>query len=151
MNHPSCHHATCRRSAMQVAEAVCASRGERLTDHRRRVLDIVWQGHKAWSAAEIMAEMDTPHPPITYRALEFLKSVGLVHHITSLNAYIGCGHAGQGHVAQLLVCVACRTVDELTLAAPVAQIEQAAEARGFQPQSIHMEVLGLCAACKHSA
>lgn len=148
MNAHACHHSTCRASALRAAEALCEARGQRLTDHRRHVLEIIWQGHKAWTAADIMKEMDTPHPPITYRALEFLKEVGLVHHITSLNAYIGCAHSNHEHVAQLLICTACRTVEELTLPAPAQQVEDAARAKGFSPERLHMEVLGVCASCQ---
>ena len=144
-----CKHQHCQQQALQAAEALCRSRSVRFTGHRRQVLEILWQSHRAWTAAEIMAEMGTTQPPITYRALAFLKEQGLIHHITSLNAYIGCPHAAEGkHVGQLLICTHCRQVMELAPGHAATELAAAAKAQGFVPVATQIEMLGLCAACQ---
>ena len=77
---------------------LCARRGARLTRLRRRVLELVWQGHAAVKAYDLLAELDrkdaTAKPPTVYRALDFLMAHGLVHRLESLNSYVGCPQPG---------------------------------------------------------
>ena len=87
-------HRRCVANALDDAEAVCAERGARLTPVRRRVLEIIWQSHRplgAYAILEVLSgEGHSPAPPTVYRALEFLLTHGLVHRLSSLNAFIGC-------------------------------------------------------------
>lgn len=144
----TCKHHLCKQNALAAAEQVCADLGARFTEHRRRVFDIIWQSHKALTAADIMQEMENRQPPITYRALEFLKDVGLIHHITSLNAYVGCLHPeDDDHVGQMLICTRCHTVTELTPNKALQDLTDEAQKTGFHPKQMHVEVLGICKAC----
>ena len=58
------------------------------------MLELVWQGHAAVKAYDLLAELDrqggAAKPPTVYRALDFLMAHGLVHRLESLNAYVGC-------------------------------------------------------------
>jgi len=145
----NCNHNLCKSSALLAAEKICEQLGARFTQHRRRVFEIVWQSHKAMSAADIMIEMDNKQPPITYRALDFLKSAGLIHHITSLNAYIGCMHAkNPDHVGQLLICTKCNNVAELEPKEAVKELIEQAKQQGFSTQITHIEMLGTCNECE---
>ena len=47
-------HANCMESALDRASALCGERGVRLTPLRRRVLELVWVGHKPLGAYEIL-------------------------------------------------------------------------------------------------
>ena len=96
-------HGHCLANALQYATAVCTERGARLTPVRQRVLEIIWQSHRplgAYAILEVLsAEGHSPAPPTVYRALEFLLTHGLVHRLSSLNAFVGCtrpGHPGAG-------------------------------------------------------
>ena len=46
-------------------------------------------------------------PPTVYRALDFLLENGLVHRISSLNAFVGCSLPGKPHAGQFLLCSGC--------------------------------------------
>ena len=48
----------CIDAALDRAAALCARRGARLTRLRRRVLELVWQGHSAVKAYDLLGELD---------------------------------------------------------------------------------------------
>src|SRR3954453_3718975 len=89
-------HADCVAAALGAAERLCARRGARLTELRRRVLELIWRSHEPIGAYALLDRLGRERgrvaPPTVYRALEFLIAHGLVHRIASLNAFIGCVH-----------------------------------------------------------
>ena len=137
----------CQHQALQVAEQRCAEAKVRFTPQRKKVFSIIWQSHKALTASEIIAQMENKQPPITYRALQFLQQMGLVHHINSLNAYVGCPHALHSHTGHMLVCTKCHVVQELDPPTTLQTLTVAAKRHGFQPQQTTIETLGLCPQC----
>ena len=147
----SCHHKNhqkCIADALQQAEQVCHNKGLRFTELRRKVFEIIWQSHKALTAADIMTMLGNDQPPTTYRALEFLTENGLIHRIASLNAFVGCVQPeDEEHIGQLLICSDCHNVTELKESRPVIQLARAAQERGFQVQQTHIEMLGRCHTC----
>lgn len=144
----SCQHHKCQKDALKSAEHICNQIGARFTEHRRCVFDIIWQSHKALTAADIMREMQNKQPPITYRALDFSKEAGLIHYIASLNAYVGCLHPKEDqHVAEMLICTQCRTVTELVPGRALQDLRDEASAINFHPAQMHIEVLGVCKEC----
>jgi len=141
-------HQHCQKEALQSAEHICAGLGAKFDGHRRRIFDIIWESHRALTAAEIMEKLGNKQPPITYRALEFLKQAGLIHHITSLNAYVGCMHPKKSdHVGQLLICTSCHDVTELMPEGAIKMLQKEALATGFIPTQTHIEMLGVCEKC----
>lgn len=143
-----CQHHHCQQEALQAAEKICAQIGARFTDHRRDVFNIIWQNHKALTAADIMAALGNKQPPITYRALTFLKEAGLIHHITTLNAYVGCLHpSNSNHVGQMLICAECKNVTELIPVTTLKKLEQEAKDIGFTTAQTHIEMIGICKDC----
>lgn len=148
-------HARCVDQALGRAERLCESRGVRLTELRRRVLELVWRSHTPVGAYEIMeglaAERGRVGPPTVYRALDFLAEQGLVHRLDSLNAFIGCSAPADGHKAYFLICRACRTVMELDDKAVATALASAATRAGFVIESETVELAGLCARCRSAA
>lgn len=141
-------HNICIDKALELAEQICAQSGARFTDQRRRVFEIIWQSPIALTAAEIMEKMDNKQPPITYRALEFLKTQKLVHHITSLNAYVGCSHSeAEDHLAQMLVCTECKKVTEVPASKAMKALHEEAQKQNFRTEQTHIETLGICDEC----
>ncbi len=145
-------HARCVSAAMVDATRVCAERGARLTQLRRRVLEIVWQSHRPLGAYEILGvlgdEGRSAAPPTVYRALEFLLEHGLVHRIASMNAFMGCarpGHAGSG---QFLICRECGNAAEINDRGVDRAISRSAASQGFATQQHTVEIRGLCPACR---
>ncbi len=150
---PGHDHARCTAAALGKAEAVCAARGTRLTEIRRRVLERVWRSHVPVGAYDILAQLNAgggrQAPIAVYRALEFLMDNGLVHRLASLNAYIGCAHMGEdGHAAQFLICRKCGTTAELESAHLTRALGRAVAERGFTVDSQVVEIGGICPHCQ---
>lgn len=145
-------HVRCVAVAMSDAVRLCRSRGARLTPLRTRVLEIVWQNHKPLGAYDILAVLATEGrssaPPTVYRALEFLREQGLVHRLSSLNAFIGCcrpGHAGSG---QFLICRSCGNAAELNDNRVERTIIRSAASQGFAVHGHTVEISGVCPDCR---
>jgi len=144
-------HVRCVADAMSDAVTLCRTRGVRLTPVRTRVLEIVWQNHKPLGAYDILAvlaaEGRSSAPPTVYRALEFLLEQGLMHRISSLNAFVGCrrpGHAGSG---QFLICRSCGNAAELNDDGVERAITRSATSRGFAVHGHTVEISGVCPDC----
>jgi Fur family zinc uptake transcriptional regulator len=146
------NHDACVRQALNEAKSICLQRDARLTPTRERVLELIWQSHKPLGAYEVLAELSkeghNPAPPTVYRALDFLQQHGMVHRIASLNAFIGCVHAGEHHTGMFLICRACGNVLELTAPAVSSVIHTAAEAEGFVVDDTTLEITGHCPGCQ---
>ena len=144
-------HQLCIDDALDRAEAICAARGARLTPIRRRVLEIVWRGHRPTGAYAILEALHRPRraaaPPTVYRALDFLIGQGLVHRLESLNAYVGCPQPDAGHASQFLICTGCGEVTELGDANIAAAAKRRAAAAGFAVDRLTIELAGRCPEC----
>jgi Fur family zinc uptake transcriptional regulator len=144
-------HGRCMRDAFDRAERICAERGTQLTELRRAVLSIVWQSHSAIGAYDILDrlhDMGRRAAPVTvYRALDFLMANGLVHRLTSQNAYLGCDHPEETHNAQILICRLCGAAGEVSAAAITAAIEKTAAESGFRIEAPVVEITGICPRC----
>ena len=144
-------HNACQGEALERAEVICAERGVRLTEIRKRVLELVWSGHKPLGAYDILdamrQERDGAAPPTVYRALEFLLGLGLIHRIESLNAFVGCTDPETPHRAQFLICDQCGTTAELNDPRIDAAIGERAAAAGFTVNRRTIEVEGTCPHC----
>jgi Fur family zinc uptake transcriptional regulator len=145
-------HAACIDTALDRAGELCTRRGARLTRLRRRVLELVWQGHAAVKAYDLLAELDrkggAAKPPTVYRALDFLMAHGLVHRLESLNAYVGCPQPEAPHDGQFLICEACGQVSEFEAPAIQDAIEIHAADLGFVVGQQTVEVRGVCRDCQ---
>ena len=147
-------HGDCVEAALEEAIAVCGDRGVRLTPVRRRVLEIIWQGHRplgAYAILEVLSgEGHSSAPPTVYRALEFLLTQGLVHRLSSLNAFVGCSRPGHPGAGQFLLCTACGTAAELNDTDIERAIEHGAAAEGFVCRDHTVEISGLCPRCREA-
>ncbi len=146
-------HTRCATSALARAEALCQERGVRLTEIRRRVLEVIWSGHRPLGAYDILATLaqesgGKPQPPTVYRALEFLQEQGLVHRVETLNAFVGCPLPEEHHRGQLLLCRACGDAAELVEEQGLRAMQRAAEALGFKVEGFTVELSGLCPSCR---
>ena len=145
-------HERCVFDALDAAQRLCAARGARLTELRRRVLVNVWRSHRAIGAYAILdrlRDQGRKAAPLTvYRALAFLSELGLVHRIESLNAYVGCPHPATPHAGQHLICTACGNVAELKDRNIAEVVAAGADDLGFTVRRQMIEVTGLCAACR---
>lgn len=154
MPHDHSHdHDDCIDSALAEAERLCTAKGLRFTPIRRAILKMVWSGHKAVKAYDLLerltteSEVGSAKPPTVYRALDFLMNEGLVHKIESLNAYIGCPHPSTDHISQFLICDNCSEVIEVDISGIESQIKSVSSNNGFTVRAQTIEVHGLCKNC----
>ncbi|MEE9317004.1 MAG: Fur family transcriptional regulator [Rhodospirillales bacterium] len=147
-------HSHCLEEALDRAAELCGKRGVRLTALRRRVLELVWAGHKPLGAYEILGilkgERQGAAPPTVYRALDFLLQQGLVHRIESLNSYVGCPEpdSAKPHGGQFLICRSCGSAAELNDSSIDEAIRKSAAKAGFAVVRPMIEVEGLCPYCR---
>jgi len=146
------NHDACVSQALTDARTICQRQNARLTPIRERVLELIWQSHKPLGAYDVLGELSSDGhnaaPPTVYRALDFLQQNGLVHRIASLNAFIGCTHAGENHTGMFLICRACGNVLELTAPAVSKEVSKAASDEGFRAENTTLEIAGLCPRCQ---
>ncbi len=146
------NHKLCLKSALQVAEDICQAQGERLTPLRKTVLEFVWSNHEPVKAYDLLDKLKAVHsssaPPTVYRALDFLQSLGLVHKIESLNAYLGCGEPGEKHRCQFLICRICGSAAELDSDQLYKNIAEDVSSVEFSVEDITLEIQGVCRQCK---
>lgn len=149
-------HAACAADALDVARATCAAKGLRLTPARERVLSILLETHAALGAYEVLerlrADGFSAAPPMAYRALDFLTEHGFAHRIEKLNAFVACGRLSEDATGApaFLICRACCQVAETSAAPALAALAPQAEALGFRPERVVVEIEGLCPACAAS-
>lgn len=149
-------HQHCIRSALQSAHEICQQRGVRLTELRRNVLEFIWQNHRPISAYDILPQLAecgfNSSPPTVYRALDFLLECGLIHRISSLNAYIGCSYPHQEHAIGFFVCQQCGIAEELSPSLMDTLDQQLStsldQQLGAEVKQHTMEVTGICRQCQ---
>ena len=144
-------HGACIGDALDAAERICGERGLRLTPLRRRVLELVWNGHRPRGAYDILDDLAEggrrPAPLTVYRALEFLVEHGLVHRLESVNGFVGCPHPAEHHATQFLVCTSCGLAAELNDPRIAEAIGAGARDAGFRIGRQVVEIQGLCPNC----
>lgn len=132
--------------------ASCKENGERFTEPRQYVLEIIAAAKKPIGAYDILAalgaKIDNPKPPTAYRAIEFLEEQGLVHRIESLNAYVMCGTDHKHEGSQFMVCDKCGDVAEAHLCELPTDLANKTEAAGFQLTRWNAELHGVCKNCR---
>lgn len=145
------HHA-CIATSVAEAERRCAAEGLRLTDVRRRVLEILLEGHRAMGAYDILDVLNSEglgsQPPVAYRALEFLVTNGFAHKIERLNAFVACGHPNGVCAPAFLICRGCEKVAEAQAIPNEGALGASAAAAGFVIERAVVEAVGLCPDCQ---
>ena len=148
-------HELCIEEALNQAKRVCEKGGERFTDLRRQVFELVWAGHKPVKAYDLLSDLSTKRsgvaPTTVYRTLDFLQAQGLVHKLESLNAYLGCSHPEKEHQGQFLICEGCEEVRELEFESFSESIDQIENEQEFAINRMTVELFGLCTNCQKEA
>jgi len=148
-------HQSCKRSALAAAEAHCARHRLNFTPQRRRVLEILLEGHRAMGAYEILDTLREEglgaQPPVAYRALDFLVSNGFAHKIERLNAFIACTHPDAAHTPAFLICRSCNAVAETHAEPARGMLGAAADDAGFEIEQAVVEAVGRCPRCRGGA
>lgn len=152
--------------AERLAEAKeqCRLNGVRFTPLRQQIYALVLQANKPVGAYDLITQLQQMRtaidssakdklqknvaPPTVYRSLEFLLSEGLIHQLTSINAYVPCCHPRAQHTAAFLICDQCQRVQECS-SLPVQEMMIFAEQDiGFIVARSVIELSGRCQACQ---
>lgn len=146
-------HDHCVEDALRLARRVCEQKGQRFTSLRQAVLELVWSCHKPLGAYEIIDLLSHREgrrimPPTVYRTLDFLVELGLVHKISSINAFIGCPFPERRHSHIFLLCRECSCTLECSTEKLSDPIQQLAIDHGFELEAQNIELSGLCPRCQ---
>ena len=114
---------------------------------------LVGESHKPLGAYDLLGGLSEHDgrraaPPTVYRALDFLLDNGLVHRISSLNAFVGCNHPEHAHQGQFLICRECHAAIELEQKSISDSIIKSAADVGFRVEGQTVEVVGVCSGCQ---
>lgn len=152
---PTCSHhrsapptaETITRALVQ-AEARCEAAGSRLTEPRRRTLQLLIEADRPVKAYDLLAAFSPKgrrsFPATVYRALDFLLDTGLVHRIESLNAFVACAGPPVPHTAAFWICGCCgRAEEDLGL----RLIDETSQRHGFRVDRVTLEMRGRCRNC----
>lgn len=144
-------HSQCVHQAITTAEQLCANRGVQLTPIRHKVLELIWNSHKAIKAYDLLdlirPSNDAAKPSTVYRALDFLLEQGLIHRVESLNAFVGCKSSGTQHDQLLLICTVCHDIEERPANPVFLALKDEMQHADFIPQRKTLEIHGLCKSC----
>ncbi|WOE30728.1 MULTISPECIES: transcriptional repressor [unclassified Acinetobacter] len=136
------------------AETICATMGARLTPLRKEVLALILKASGPMGAYDLLAKIksndDRPAaPPTVYRTLDFLLEKGLIHRLTSINAYIPCCHPREGHQAAFLICMQCKAVKEASAQGLMQQLNTLSASDHFTVHHSIIEISGICQQCRN--
>lgn len=141
------------------AQDICSVSGTKLTEKRKRILELLLLAQTPLSAYEVADAYNKSSgssiPPMSvYRILDFLESEHLVHKLSSANKYIACSHINCGHaheVPQFLICGECQSVKEVSISkATIEDIRRQIVNAGYQLVSSQLELQCVCESCAQS-
>lgn len=165
-HHSDCHHHNVHHAHGNVeqrladAKAHCLARGARFTPLREEVYSLILSAAKPMGAYDLISALQASRqmdgsdkrtniaPPTVYRSLEFLLSEGLIHQLTSINAYVPCCHPRAHHTAAFLICEQCQRVQECSSLPVQEMMSFAEEDIGFTVARSVIELSGRCQACQ---
>lgn len=132
------------------------SKGFRITMPRLQVIRVLANSHRALSAYDIHERILAGDGRIdvvsVYRILATLREVGMIHHIGVVDGYLAC-RIGEEHSLQMehAVCTSCGNVTEVEVPSEVlGKTQGQMEHIGFLPETVKIEVLGLCSTCRNA-
>lgn len=106
------------------------------------------QQERLQNPAQTSKKSSNVAPPTVYRSLDFLLEFGLVHQLSSINAYIPCCHPRAQHAAAFLICQNCNKVQELSNP-PISQMIEFSQSQlNFAVKKSMIELSGLCNDCR---
>ena len=145
---------------MARAQDLCAHSGGRLTEKRKRILELLLIADTPLSAYEVAdaynADAVSAMPTMSvYRILDFLESEQLVHKLSSANKYVACSHITCNHahkVPQFLICRECQSVKEIAIAKIIIdELGKQVIGAGYNLINSQIELQCVCENCLKNA
>lgn len=145
-------HTHCIDKALREATTFCYEKGLRFTNLRQKILTMVWESHQPAKAYDLMerlrGDVFSAKPPTVYRTLDFLLEHGLIHRLSSLNAYVGCSHPHQCQACYFLICAECGAVQECCNKKLNNMLCATTKKHQFDMGYITLEISGICQDCR---
>lgn len=136
-------------------EAICRTRGGRLTRQRRAVLAKLLDAKRPMTAYEILDVLRPDDPAATpasvYRSLDFLLQHGVAHRLETTRSFVACEHPDHAHAVQFLICRRCGTVVETEDKRVESATVRLSQSLGFALDQRTVELTGTCATCQVAA
>ena len=139
-------------AVLAAAAELLARRGERFTNVRRSVLQLLYQEQKAVGAYDLVPIYEKALgrrivANTVYRALDFLEQQGLVAHLANTRTYVA-REPHEGREASLFfVCRRCAVAIECDEPKIQRAVGASACAVGFIAHARAIDVEGICKAC----
>lgn len=143
-------------TVLSKALQLCATSGGRLTEKRKRILELLLRSETPLSAYEVadqynnVSEHSMPAMSV-YRILDFLVTEDLAHKLSSANKYVACSHIACSHaheVPQFLICRTCHKVKEIGIKRSVIeQLSESVQSAGYTLVNSQLELDCLCEQC----
>jgi len=122
----------------------------KMTRNQQLVLECVMRNMAPMSAYDILdqvREKGIRAPLQVYRALEKLITIGRVHKIESLNAFVACAHRHRSQATSFAICDECKSVLEFSLPETTQTLTDWARKTAFEVNNTCLEIHGRCAGC----
>ena len=126
-----------------------SGQGKRLTPQREAVLRAVRERDDHPTAGDIFARAKQYLPAISYatvyNSLRYLREAGLVQEIS-----FGDGASRYDGITERhdhALCTECGKLVDFDLAEPAELMQEAARKSRFQPESVHLTLVGRCPDC----
>lgn len=106
-------------------------------------------GLRAYALAKAISEKRgrTIAANSVYRALRRLEGEGRVHKIVSANIYCALDDLSRQPICVSL-CNVCGQIGAIPCREPGTRLKELAEANGFKPETLIIEIIGDCALCQ---
>lgn len=146
-------------SYAEEALRILKSRGYRITQPRRKVLEVLSKSTTALSPYEIKDLLDTAGERVDtvsiYRILECLEENHLIHrvltsgkvHKCDLSNEEHCDLEQEDHCHHNLICRSCGAIEEVHCPGLSPLEADLAKQAGFTIEAHHLEFSGLCRKC----
>ena len=138
-----------------AAETHCKILGARLTEIRRKVLELVLEYPDVVKAYDVLNDLQSIRrnaaPPTVYRALAFLVEVGILHRMESLNGFVFCPQFRHPHISVIINCERCGHIEEIAAEKPVAYLIDFCKKSGFTLAQKPIALSGICIKCEREA
>lgn len=127
--------------------------GFRITMPRLLIIRTLAKSNRAMSAQDIHQEVTREGGRIdmvsVYRTITTLLEAHLVHHIGVVDGYHACQMSGDhARATKHAICRRCGRIEESEASdSEIATSFESISWKQFRPESLHVEILGLCPAC----
>jgi Fur family zinc uptake transcriptional regulator len=140
---------------LDKANKALAAKGAHLTPLRRRILAQLLSAPGPVRAYDLIEAASQPGnrlaPATVYRILDFFLENGLVHKVSSLNAFVACDCQPEAeHRPVILVCPDCRNTTEINDDHLASSLYKRLDELGYPLKDGSIEVTGTCGKCHNT-